>query len=116
MDDTAKMTAGIKSGQKENTKPLVDKVAEAKPVDHLGAYASLSLRSAVPAELPRLAGWLFPGRRPEGAQRTCHRAPAPRWHPFEDLRDGRTAMLDEDLDQLSSVVGQLQHQVASIQG
>ncbi|HEY7846531.1 MAG TPA: cell envelope integrity protein TolA [Bradyrhizobium sp.] len=33
MDDTAKMTAGIKSGQKENTKPLVDKVAEAKPVD-----------------------------------------------------------------------------------
>jgi colicin import membrane protein len=33
MDDTSKMTAGIKSGQKENKKPLVDKVAEAKPVD-----------------------------------------------------------------------------------
>jgi colicin import membrane protein len=33
MDDTAKMTAGIKSGKKENLKPLVDKVAEAKPVD-----------------------------------------------------------------------------------
>jgi outer membrane biosynthesis protein TonB len=33
MDDTSKMTAGIKSGKKENTKPLVDKVAEAKPVD-----------------------------------------------------------------------------------
>jgi colicin import membrane protein len=33
MDDTSKMTAGIKSGKKENPKPLVDKVAEAKPVD-----------------------------------------------------------------------------------
>lgn len=33
MDDTSKMTAGIKSGKKENTKPLVDKVAETKPVD-----------------------------------------------------------------------------------
>jgi colicin import membrane protein len=33
MDDTSKMTAGIKSGKKENPKPLVDKVADAKPVD-----------------------------------------------------------------------------------
>lgn len=33
MDDTAKMTAGIESGKKENPKPLVDKVGEAKPVD-----------------------------------------------------------------------------------
>jgi len=33
MDDTSTMTAGIKSGKKENPKPLVDKVAEAKPVD-----------------------------------------------------------------------------------
>jgi colicin import membrane protein len=33
MDDTSKMTAGIKSGLQENKKPLVDKVAEAKPVD-----------------------------------------------------------------------------------
>lgn len=33
MDDAAKMTAGIKTGQKENPKPLVDKVAEAKPVE-----------------------------------------------------------------------------------
>jgi outer membrane biosynthesis protein TonB len=33
MDDTSKMTAGIKSGKKENPKPLVDKVAEARPVD-----------------------------------------------------------------------------------
>src|SRR5262249_25421642 len=32
MEDTAKMTAGIQSGQKAK-KPLVDKVAEAKPVD-----------------------------------------------------------------------------------
>jgi colicin import membrane protein len=33
MDNTSKMTAGIKSGKKENSKPLVDKVAEARPVD-----------------------------------------------------------------------------------
>jgi colicin import membrane protein len=32
-DQLAKMTAGIKNGQKENPKPLVEKVAEAKPVD-----------------------------------------------------------------------------------
>jgi outer membrane biosynthesis protein TonB len=33
MDETSKMTAGIKSGKKENPKPLVDKVGESKPVD-----------------------------------------------------------------------------------
>jgi colicin import membrane protein len=33
VEDASKMTAGIKSGKKENPKPLVDKVAEAKPVD-----------------------------------------------------------------------------------
>jgi colicin import membrane protein len=33
MEDTAKMTQGIKSGKKENPKPLADKVAEAKPVE-----------------------------------------------------------------------------------
>ena len=32
-DQLAKITAGIKSGKKENPKPLVEKVAEAKPVD-----------------------------------------------------------------------------------
>jgi colicin import membrane protein len=32
-DQLAKVTAGVKSGKKENPKPLVDKVAEAKPVD-----------------------------------------------------------------------------------
>ena len=32
-DQLAKITAGMKSGKKENPKPLVDKVAEAKPVD-----------------------------------------------------------------------------------
>ncbi|HUN97880.1 MAG TPA: protein TolA [Bradyrhizobium sp.] len=32
-DQLAKMTAGIKNGQKENPKPLVEKVADAKPVD-----------------------------------------------------------------------------------
>ncbi len=32
-DQFSKMTAGTKSGQKENPKPLVEKVADAKPVD-----------------------------------------------------------------------------------
>jgi outer membrane biosynthesis protein TonB len=32
-DQLAKMTAGIKSGEKDKPKPLVEKVAEAKPVD-----------------------------------------------------------------------------------
>jgi len=32
-DQLAKVTAGMKSGKKENPKPLVEKVAEARPVD-----------------------------------------------------------------------------------
>jgi colicin import membrane protein len=32
-DQLAKVTAGVKSGKKENPKPLVEKIAEAKPVD-----------------------------------------------------------------------------------
>jgi colicin import membrane protein len=32
-DQLAKVTAGMKTGKKENPKPLVDKIAEAKPVD-----------------------------------------------------------------------------------
>jgi len=33
MDDTSKMMQGIKTGKKENPKPLAEKVAEAKPAD-----------------------------------------------------------------------------------
>jgi colicin import membrane protein len=33
VDNTTKMTAGIKSGKKENIKPLVEKVAEAQPIE-----------------------------------------------------------------------------------
>jgi outer membrane biosynthesis protein TonB len=32
-DQLSKITAGVKSGKKENPKPLVEKIAEAKPVD-----------------------------------------------------------------------------------
>lgn len=32
-DQLSKITAGIKTGQKENSKPLVEKVADAKPID-----------------------------------------------------------------------------------
>jgi outer membrane biosynthesis protein TonB len=34
-DQLAKVTAGLKSGKKENPKPLVEKIAEAKPVDDI---------------------------------------------------------------------------------
>src|ERR1700735_2312733 len=33
-DQLAKVAAGMKSGKKENPKPLVEKMAEAQPVDH----------------------------------------------------------------------------------
>ena len=33
IDDTSKMTSGIRSGKKEFTKPLADKIGETKPVD-----------------------------------------------------------------------------------
>jgi len=32
-DQLAKVTAGMKTGKKDNPKPLVEKVAEAKPAD-----------------------------------------------------------------------------------
>ena len=32
-DQLAHIMAGMKTGKKENPKPLVDKIAEAKPVD-----------------------------------------------------------------------------------
>src|ERR1700761_7256392 len=35
VDNTSKAAAGIKSGKKENPKPLAEKVAEAKPVDDI---------------------------------------------------------------------------------
>src|SRR6185437_15496581 len=40
MDNTSQMTQGIKSGKKENPKPLAEKVAEAKPVDDVQGKVS----------------------------------------------------------------------------
>jgi colicin import membrane protein len=51
MDDTSKMTAGIKSGKKENPKPLVDKVAEAKPVDD--AVGKIDKKEVVTSTAPQ---------------------------------------------------------------
>jgi outer membrane biosynthesis protein TonB len=44
-DQLAKVTAGMKTGKKENPKPLVEKVAEAKPVDD--AIGKISEKSPV---------------------------------------------------------------------
>jgi hypothetical protein len=44
-DQLSKITAGIKSGKKENPKPLVEKVADAKPVDD--AVGKISEKKAI---------------------------------------------------------------------
>jgi colicin import membrane protein len=44
-DQLAKVTAGMKTGKKENPKPLVEKVAEAKPVDD--AVGKITEKAAV---------------------------------------------------------------------
>src|ERR1700754_4448809 len=44
-DQLSKITAGIKSGKKENPKPLVEKVAEAKPMDD--AVGKITEKTAV---------------------------------------------------------------------
>jgi colicin import membrane protein len=49
-DQLSKITAGIKSGKKENPKPLVEKVAEAKPVDD--AVGKVTEKTAVTEAAP----------------------------------------------------------------
>src|SRR4030088_1557827 len=50
-DQLAKVVAGMKSGKKENPKPLVEKVAEAKPVDD--AVGKITEKApSVPARAP----------------------------------------------------------------
>jgi outer membrane biosynthesis protein TonB len=52
-DQLSKITAGIKSGKKENPKPLVEKVAEAKPVeDNVGKIDEKKLVDTATAPQP----------------------------------------------------------------
>jgi outer membrane biosynthesis protein TonB len=50
-DQLAKMTAGIKNGEKDKPKPLVEKVAEAKPVDE--AIGKIDKRDVVTSTSPQ---------------------------------------------------------------
>jgi outer membrane biosynthesis protein TonB len=50
-DQLAKMTAGLKNGEKDKPKPLVEKVAEAKPVDE--AIGKIDKRDVVTSTSPQ---------------------------------------------------------------
>jgi outer membrane biosynthesis protein TonB len=67
-DQLAKITAGMKSGKKENPKPLVDKVAEAKPVDD--AIGKL-------AEKPPVVTDMTPPPQPKPVEKPVEKKPDP---------------------------------------
>jgi colicin import membrane protein len=67
-DQLAKITAGMKSGKKENPKPLVDKVAEAKPVDD--AIGKL-------AEKPPVVTDTTPPPQPKPVEKPVEKKPDP---------------------------------------
>jgi colicin import membrane protein len=53
MDDTSKMMQGIKSGKKENPKPLAERVADAKPVDDVqGKVGKTNIETSTSAPDP----------------------------------------------------------------
>jgi outer membrane biosynthesis protein TonB len=67
-DQLAKITAGMKSGKKENPKPLVDKVADAKPVDD--AIGKL-------AEKPPVVTDTTPPPQPKPVEKPVEKKPDP---------------------------------------
>jgi outer membrane biosynthesis protein TonB len=67
-DQLAKITAGMKSGKKENPKPLVDKVADAKPVDD--AIGKL-------AEKPPVVTDTTPPPQPQPVEKPVEKKPDP---------------------------------------
>ena len=67
-DQLAKVTAGMKSGKKENPKPLVDKIADAKPVDD--AIGKLS-------EKPSVVTDTTPPPQPKPVEKPVEKKPDP---------------------------------------
>ena len=67
-DQFAKVTAGMKTGKKENPKPLVEKVAEAKPVDD--AVGKIS-------EKPPVVTDTSPPPQPKPAEKPVEKKPDP---------------------------------------
>jgi outer membrane biosynthesis protein TonB len=68
-DQLAKVTAGMKSGKKENPKPLVEKVAEAKPVDD-SAIGKIS-------EKPPVVTETAPPPQPKPVEKPVEKKPDP---------------------------------------
>src|SRR5260370_34930890 len=67
-DQLNKITAGIKSGKKENPKPLVEKVAEAKPVDD--AVGKITEKKAIVTDAA-------PDPPPKPVERPAEKTPNP---------------------------------------
>src|SRR6202046_5324360 len=67
-DQLAKVTAGMKSGKKENPKPLVEKVAEAKPVDD--TIGKISEKAPVVPDTP-------PPPQPKPVEKPVEKKPDP---------------------------------------
>jgi outer membrane biosynthesis protein TonB len=67
-DQLSKITAGIKSGKKENPKPLVEKVAEAKPMDD--AVGKITEKKAIVTDAA-------PDPTPKPAEKPVEKKPDP---------------------------------------
>jgi colicin import membrane protein len=67
-DQLSKITAGIKSGKKENPKPLVEKVAEAKPMDD--ALGKITEKKAIVTDAA-------PDPTPKPAEKPVEKKPDP---------------------------------------
>src|ERR1700733_4876782 len=67
-DQLAKVTAGMKSGKKENPKPLVEKIAEARPVDD--AVGKVTEKKAVVTDAA-------PDPTPKPAEKPVEKKPDP---------------------------------------
>jgi colicin import membrane protein len=75
MDDTSKMMQGIKSGKKENPKPLVEKVADAKPVDDVqGKVGKTNIETSTSA----------PDPTPKPVEKPVEKKPDPKPEPKKE--------------------------------
>jgi len=85
-DQLAKVTAGMKTGKKENPKPLVEKVAEAKPVDD--AIGKISEKPPVvtdtsPPPVPNWWVWRRYSNSSTWAVATCFPGSGSTWSPTD---------------------------------
>ncbi len=75
MDDTSKMMQGIKSGKKENPKPLAEKVADAKPVEDVqGKVGKTNIETSTSA----------PDPTPKPVEKPVEKKPDPKPEPKKE--------------------------------